>query len=142
MIMPDNACPFCGSSSSSSHGASIHRVRCSKNPGRKVWSRAGVKNGGAPKKRPARFDGEPTSLCHDAPVRTGKPHENGNRYCTKCGDPCFWRANRYLPTTWSCKTPHCDAAAHWRAGYCKRCFEKRTKPRGEDVETEDDPGTL
>jgi len=137
--MPEQAtatgcvCSFCGHVASTRHGASIHRVRCAKNPERKVWSRTGVKNG-QPRTKPREYGTEPTSVCHNAPVRTGRAHDSGNKYCTKCDRPCYWRANRPLPVSWSCKQLGCESQMHWREGYCKRHWEKRNKPREEDLD--------
>lgn len=124
-------CPFCGHSAASTHGASIHRVRCSKNPDRRVWSRVGVRNGTA-KRREAVERGDPTSYCCDAPVHTGKAHDIGNRYCTKCGDPCYWRSNRPLAVSWACKTNGCRSQVPGRNGYCFGCSGKQGKPDLED----------
>lgn len=134
-------CEFCGRecSNKQSHGA--HVVRCLKNPHRKIWSRAGIANG-TPRirvKRSDRFDGQPTSACCDAPVKVGKRHDIGNRYCTKCGRGCYWRSNGAMPTEWTCKTPGCKSIMPKADGYCFKCYAKR---KGGDFEEPDPTGTI
>lgn len=131
-------CSFCPHTCGSKQGSAIHRLRCLKNPERKVWSRSGVKNGRPRKEQVQRIDGEPSSWCHDAPVRTGKKHEAGAKYCTQCGQPCFWRGNQPLATSWTCKEKGCRSILHYRNGYCRSCYDKRNRKNGVDDDGDDD----
>lgn len=138
------SCNFCGAGCANRHGLSIHTVRCASNPGRKVWSRSGVKNGmhGPKKPRTNARGEEPTSVCCGAKVYEGARHENGNRYCKACDDPCFWRSNLPLATVWSCKTRTCKSFVHWRDGYCKRCWEKGNKTKKSDLDFDPDEAII
>ena len=32
------------------------------------------------------------SHCHDAKCFSGAPHDTGEQYCSKCKEPCCWKA--------------------------------------------------
>lgn len=133
-------CPFCGIKRASDRGLSVHRIRCAKNPDRKVWSRRGRAD---KSRRQTELErkGIPTSVCHRAPIRAGKRHQHGDRYCTKCGKPCYWRSNQSLAVGWTCKgnaRKKCMSILHYRDGYCKNCWELYVKKESLEADDEDD----
>lgn len=81
--------------------------------------------------------GIPSSMCCGAKVRKGKPHPEGNRYCTKCRLPCQWWANKKLSIEWHCKKSGCKSIIPGRMGFCfehyRQKYKKKPKKPGVDA---------
>ncbi|MHB0955690.1 MAG: hypothetical protein ACYC0X_04855 [Pirellulaceae bacterium] len=64
------------------------------------------------------------SGCCDVEVYEGKKHEYGNRYCSKCWEPCQWKSTKPLATAWSCKIDGCKSLCPFAEGYCKKHYQE------------------